>query len=265
MFTTVIAPLLSLILLEMILGIDNIVFISILSQKLPEKKRNRFRLLGISMAMISRLALLSLISWMMHLNTTLFTLFNIPFSAKDLVLMAGGSFLMYKGVKELVGNHEKDDSKELKKNSFKRLLAEVLLLDIVFSLDSIITAVGMADRLWIMYIAVIVSVGIMLFASKPISAFILKHRSFKILALCFLVLVGISLNAEALGWSIPKGYIYFSMAFALVVDFIQLGLKNKKKVMIDQRILSPFHSLADMPGERNDWLYHSPVYSVLRR
>lgn len=237
-FTTIIAPLLSLIMLEMILGIDNIIFISILSEKLPALKRNKFRMVGISLAMISRLMLLSLLTWIMHLETTLFTIANTALSAKDLVLISGGLFLIYKGIKEIFGKDENENNElKQKKQSFKRLLAEVLLLDIVFSLDSIITAVGMVDTLWIMYVAIIVSVGIMLFASKPISAFILKHRSFKILALCFLVLVGLSLVCEALGITIPKGYIYFAMGFAFVVDVIQLRLTREKLIKPTQRIL----------------------------
>jgi predicted tellurium resistance membrane protein TerC len=230
-FVDYIAPLLSLILIEIILGIDNIIFISLLSQKLPDAKRNKFRLLGISLAMISRLGLLTLVSWLIHLEISLFTVFKIQISAKDLILIGGGLFLLYKGTKEIYSKTEtgEEEKRKTKKSTFARLLVEVLILDIVFSLDSIITAVGMVDKIWIMYIAVVISVGVMLFASKPISNFILKHPSFKILALCFLILIGVSLIAEALDFHIPKGYIYFAMAFSFLVDLIQLKLTQRKE------------------------------------
>ena len=171
-----IIPLLSLIALEVILGIDNIIFISILSDKLPEHERNKLRYWGIGLAMVMRLLLLAFISWILKLDQTLFSAFEI----------------------------------------------EVILLDLVFSVDSIITAVGMVQELWVMYTAVIVTVIIMLIASKPISNFIKQHPSFKILALCFLMMIGVSLLAEGFQFKIPKGYIYFSMAFAFLVDIIQM-------------------------------------------
>ncbi len=232
MIADAIVALLTLILLEVILGIDNIIFISILSQKLPEKKRNKFRLLGIGLAMIMRLGLLALISWVMHLELKLFTVFKIEITGKDLILIAGGLFLLYKSTKEIFTRTETDEEDKApnpKKNTFGLLMLEVLLLDLVFSIDSIITAVGMVDQLWIMYVAVGVSVIIMLFASKPISNFIMKHPSFKILALCFLMLIGVALIAEGLDLKIPKGYIYFSMAFAFLTDIIQLYLHKRKE------------------------------------
>jgi predicted tellurium resistance membrane protein TerC len=221
----IIIPLLSLIALEVILGMDNIIFISILAEKLPEKQRNKLRYWGISLAMVIRLALLAFIAWILQLDQTLFTVIDIDFSGKGLILIAGGLFLIYKSTKEIYhktehANEDKPDIPE--KNSFKRLLIEVLILDLVFSIDSIITAVGMVNDLWVMYTAVIVTVVIMLFASKPISNFIRKHPSFKVLALCFLMLIGVSLLAEGFHFEIPKGYIYFSMAFAFLVDVIQM-------------------------------------------
>lgn len=229
--TDAIVPLLSLIALEVILGIDNIIFISILADKLPENQRNKLRYWGIGLAMVMRLGLLAFISWILQLDATLFTLFNIDFSGKSLILIFGGLFLIYKSTREIY--HKTEVQTEKKPNapvtaSFGRLLSEVILLDLVFSIDSIITAVGMVQELWVMYTAVVVTVVIMLFASKPISNFISKHPSFKILALCFLLMIGVALLAEGLAFKIPKGYIYFSMAFAFLVDIIQLKtVKNK--------------------------------------
>ncbi|MBN8640436.1 MAG: TerC family protein [Flavobacteriales bacterium] len=220
-----IIPLLSLIALEVILGIDNIIFISILADKLPESQRNKLRYWGIGLAMLMRLALLALISWILKLDTTLFTAFEIDFSGKGLILIIGGLFLIYKSTKEIYHKTEianNNQPNEIKKGSFGRLLGEVIVLDLVFSIDSIITAVGMVQELWVMYTAVIVTVIIMLIASKPISSFITKHPSFKILALCFLMMIGVSLIAEGFQFEIPKGYIYFSMAFAFLVDVIQM-------------------------------------------
>ena len=218
-------PLLSLIALEVILGIDNIIFISILADKLPESQRNKLRFWGIGLAMVMRLALLAFISWILKLDKTLFSLFEIDFTGKGIILILGGLFLIYKSTKEIYHKTEIaiSQEKELpKKGTFSKLLGEVILLDLVFSVDSIITAVGMVDELWVMYTAVIVTVIIMLFASKPISEFISKHPSFKILALCFLMMIGVSLIAEGFHFEIPKGYIYFSMAFAFLVDVIQM-------------------------------------------
>ena len=218
-------PLLSLIALEVILGIDNIIFISILADKLPESQRNKLRYWGIGLAMVMRLALLGFISWILKLDKTLFSAFEVDFTGKGLILILGGLFLIYKSTKEIYHKTEVANSHEAelpKKGSFSKLLGEVIILDLVFSVDSIITAVGMVDELWVMYTAVIVTVLIMLVAAKPISEFISKHPSFKILALCFLMMIGVSLIAEGFHFEIPKGYIYFSMAFAFLVDVIQM-------------------------------------------
>ncbi|HUM51942.1 MAG TPA: TerC family protein [Chitinophagales bacterium] len=220
-----IIPLLSLIALEVILGIDNIIFISILSDKLPEHQRNKLRFWGIGLAMLIRLLLLAFISWILKLDQTLFSAFGIDFSGKSLILILGGLFLLYKSTIEIYQKSEikkEENVTDIKTNNFKKLLLEVVLLDIVFSIDSIITAVGMVQELWIMYTSVIVTVVIMLIASKPISNFIKQHPSFKILALCFLMMIGVSLLAEGFQFKIPKGYIYFSMAFAFLVDIIQM-------------------------------------------
>ncbi|MBK9981017.1 MAG: TerC family protein [Saprospiraceae bacterium] len=229
--TEAIIPLLSLIALEVILGIDNIIFISILADKLPDNQRNKLRYWGIGLAMVMRLALLAFIAWILRLDQTLFTLFDTDFSGKGLILIFGGLFLIYKSTKEIYHKTEiaNEDKPNVPRNSsFKRLLSEIIILDLVFSIDSIITAVGMVQELWVMYTAVIVTVVIMLIASKPISEFIRKHPSFKILALCFLLLIGVSLLAEGFQFKIPKGYIYFSMAFAFLVDVIQMKTIKQK-------------------------------------
>lgn len=229
--TEIIIPLLSLIALEVILGIDNIIFISILADKLPEQQRGKLRFWGIGLALVIRLALLSLISWILKLDQTLFTLGDIDFSGKGLILIIGGLFLIYKSTKEIYDKTEqhKDGPIVPKVHSFNKLLSEVIILDLVFSIDSIITAVGMVKELWIMYTAVIVTVIIMLVAAKPISEFIRQHPSFKILALCFLMMIGVALLAEGLHFEIPKGYIYFSMAFAFLVDIIQMKTVKQKQ------------------------------------
>ena len=225
--------LLSLIALEVILGIDNIIFISILADKLPESQRNKLRYWGIGLAMLMRLCLLALIAWILKLDKTLFTISDVDFSGKGLILILGGLFLIYKSTKEIYHKTEIANSAEdqlPKKGNFGKLLGEVIILDLVFSIDSIITAVGMVQELWVMYTAVIVTVIIMLFASKPISNFISKHPSFKVLALCFLMMIGVSLIAEGFHFEIPKGYIYFSMAFAFLVDVIQMKTVKPSKV-----------------------------------
>jgi predicted tellurium resistance membrane protein TerC len=229
--TEIIIPLLSLIALEVILGIDNIIFISILADKLPEHQRGKLRFWGIGLALVIRLALLSLISWILKLDQTLFTLGDIDFSGKGLILIIGGLFLIYKSTKEIYDKTEqhKDGPNVPKVHSFNKLLSEVIILDLVFSIDSIITAVGMVKELWIMYTAVIVTVIIMLVAAKPISDFIRQHPSFKILALCFLMMIGVALLAEGFHFEIPKGYIYFSMAFAFLVDIIQMKTVKQKQ------------------------------------
>jgi len=228
--TDAIIALISLIALEVILGIDNIIFISILADRLPEEQRNKLRYWGIGLAMVMRLLLLAVISWILKLDQTLFTLFETKFSGKGLILIFGGLFLIYKATKEIYHKTEQAEATPGagQQATFSRLLGEIIVLDLVFSVDSIITAVGMVQDLWVMYTAVIVTVIIMLIASRPISQFIHKHPSFKILALCFLLLIGVSLLAEGFSFEIPKGYIYFSMAFAFLVDIIQMKTVGRK-------------------------------------
>lgn len=227
----VLIPLLSLVALEVILGVDNIIFISILADKLPENQRDKLRFWGIGLAMLFRLVLLAAISWILQLDQTLFSVADKDISGKGLILIVGGLFLLYKSVKEIYHKTELKSAGpstvSAQTATFGQMLFQIILLDLVFSIDSIITAVGMVSQLWVMYTAVVVSVLIMLFASRPISSFIGQHPSFKILALCFLMMIGVSLLAEGLHFEIPKGYIYFSMAFAFAVDVIQMKTAKK--------------------------------------
>ncbi|HLO91153.1 MAG TPA: TerC family protein [Lentimicrobium sp.] len=223
----IIASLLTLVALEIVLGIDNVVFISIISGKLPEHKQKKTRRLGLFLAMFMRLGLLSVISLIMQLKADLFTIFNYGFSGKDLILIVGGLFLMYKSTSEIYHKMEGepgDVSRNIKVITMTQVIIQIMIMDIVFSLDSIITAVGLARDLWIMYAAIVISVGIMMFAAEPISKFVNTHPAFKILALSFLLLIGFSLMGEGFGLEIPKGYIYFAMFFSLMVDIIQMRL-----------------------------------------
>jgi predicted tellurium resistance membrane protein TerC len=231
MMTEVIIPFLSLVALEVVLGIDNVIFISILADRLPEKQRASLRYWGLGLAMVLRLILLYFVAWILKLDYTLFTVASNEVSGKELILIGGGLFLLFKSSKEIYHKTEAANNPAKVKQgpvSFGRLLLEVLVLDLVFSVDSIITAVGMVSELWIMYSAVIVTVVIMAAAAGPISRFIHKHPSFKILALSFLLVIGFSLLAEGMGIHIPKGYIYFSMAFAFMVDVLQVVTAPKK-------------------------------------
>lgn len=225
-----IISLLTLIALEVVLGIDNIIFISILAGKLPPEQQRKARNWGILLAMILRLGLLAAVAWIMKLDKELFSLFHVSFTGKGLILILGGLFLIYKSTKEIYykmeGEHE-DGERKLKKTSFGNVIGQILLLDIVFSIDSIITAVGLVDEIWVMYVAVIVTVIIMLVAAAPISNFVNKHPAFKVLALSFLLLIGFTLLVEGFNVHIPKGYIYFAMAFALLVDVLQMKVAGK--------------------------------------
>lgn len=221
--------LLTLITLEVILGLDNVIFISIIASRLPAEQQKKARNWGLVMAMFMRLALLAVISWILKLEGKLFTIMDNDISGKDIILILGGLFLMYKSTVEIYHKMEGvdgDKSARITVATFSQVIVQILLLDLVFSVDSIITAVGMVKELWIMYTAVIITVIIMLFAAEPISRFINKHPAFKILALSFLLLIGMSLMAEGLDFHIPKGYIYFSMAFAFLVDVIQMKINK---------------------------------------
>ncbi|MEO5997495.1 MAG: TerC family protein, partial [Chitinophagaceae bacterium] len=226
-----IIALLTLILLEVVLGIDNIIFISIVTGRLPIPQQKKARRLGLLLAMVMRLLLLTVISFILKLQSDLFVILSTGISGKDIILIAGGLFLLYKSATEIHHKMEGeagDTSKNLNITTFRNAIGQILVLDLVFSIDSIISAVGMVDELWIMYTAVIVSVGVMLIASEPISRFVNNHPAFKMLALSFLLLIGVSLIAEGLDFHIPKGYIYFSMAFALLVDVFQMKMNKGK-------------------------------------
>lgn len=227
----IIIALLTLILLEVVLGIDNIIFISIVTGRLPVHQQKKGRQLGLLLAMVMRLLLLTIISLILKLQGNLFTIFSMGISGKDLILIAGGIFLLYKSASEIhhkMEGESGDTSKNIKVTTFGSAIGQILILDLVFSIDSIITAVGMVNELWVMYTAVVVSVGVMLFASEPISRFVNNHPAFKMLALSFLLLIGVSLIGEGLDFHIPKGYIYFSMAFALLVDIFQMKMSKRK-------------------------------------
>src|SRR5215210_1551434 len=230
-----IIALLTLILLEVVLGIDNVIFISIVTGRLPVHQQKKGRQLGLLLAMLMRLLLLTIISLILKLEGDLFSIFSMGISGKDLILIAGGIFLLYKSATEIHHKMEGeagDTSKGIHVTTFGSAIGQILILDLVFSIDSIITAVGMVDELWIMYAAVVVSVGVMLFASEPISRFVNNHPAFKMLALSFLLLIGVSLIGEGLDFHIPKGYIYFSMAFALLVDIFQMKMSKQKAAPI---------------------------------
>ena len=218
----------TLTILEIVLGIDNIIFLSLVVAKLPTAQRNAARKIGLMGAMMMRLALLASIAWMAKLTTPLFTLFSHAFSARDLILLSGGLFLLWKSIKEI---HETIEGEEegMKTNvhSFLGAIVQIMLLDIIFSLDSVITAVGLSDHLFIMMAAVVIAVGIMMFAARPIGEFVDRHPSVKMLALAFLILVGFTLILESYGIHVPKGYIYFAMFFSIVVESLNL-LRNKK-------------------------------------
>lgn len=229
--------LLTLTVLEIVLGIDNIIFISILSGKLPVEERKKGRLVGLSLAMITRILLLFSISIIVKLTEPFFTVFDLGISGRDLILILGGLFLLAKSTMEI---HSKLEGEEEHHNvkgkvSFMNVMVQILLLDIVFSLDSVITAIGMANDLAVMVIAVIIAVIFMMFFSGSISDFVEKHPTIKILALSFLLLIGFSLIIEGLHQHIPKGYIYFAMAFSVFVEMINLKMRKKKTEPIKLR------------------------------
>jgi predicted tellurium resistance membrane protein TerC len=226
-----ILALVTLILLGVVLGLDNVIFISIVAARLPQHQQKKARRLGLLLAMFLRLGLLTIISLILKLQSDIFTVFSVGISGKDLILILGGLFLIYKSTTEIyhkMEGEEGDVSKKIKANTFSSVIVQILILDMVFSLDSIITAVGMVSDLWVMYVAIVVTVGIMLFAAEPISNFINKHPAFKMLALSFLLLIGVSLIAEGFDVHIPKGYIYFAMIFALLVDILQMRMTKAK-------------------------------------
>ena len=221
--------LLTLTVLEIVLGIDNIIFISILTGKLPKEQQNKSRLTGLALAMISRILLLFSIVWIMKLTLPLFSVLGQEISGKDIILIAGGLFLIGKSTFEIHDKLEGVESHQSGKGikSFGNVIIQIMLLDIIFSLDSVITAVGMARELIIMVLAVVIAVAVMMVSSKSISDFVEKHPTIKMLALSFLLLIGVSLIAEGFEQHIPKGYIYFAMAFSVFVEMLNLKMMSK--------------------------------------
>jgi predicted tellurium resistance membrane protein TerC len=219
----------TLTVLEIVLGIDNIVFISILAGKLRVEERERARKVGLSLAMFIRIGLLLSITWVMGLTAPLFTAIGNEISGRDIILIVGGLFLIAKSTHEIHHKLEGEDGSESAKvyPSFRSVVIQIMLLDIVFSLDSVITAVGMVDTLWVMVAAVVIAVGVMVLFAEPVSAFVERHPTVKILALSFLLLIGTALIAEGLEFHIPKGYIYFAMAFSVLVEMLNLRLRRK--------------------------------------
>lgn len=218
--------------LEIVLGIDNIIFISILVARLPENQRQSGRIIGLALAMCTRILLLMSLAWMMRLTEPLFEVFGQAISGRDLILLLGGLFLIVKSIgeiKEAMHPEEHHENGSQKKFSYLGVLIQIAVLDIVFSLDSVITAVGMANHLPVMILAIVIAVGVMMLAAKPIGDFVDTHPTLKILALAFLILVGISLICESLDVHIPKGYIYFAMGFSTVVEMLNIQMRKHLK------------------------------------
>lgn len=229
--------LVTLTVLEIVLGIDNIVFISILAGKLPKNEQKKARTVGLSLAMLIRIGLLLSLTWMMRLTTPLFSVFGNEVSGRDVILISGGLFLLGKSTYEI---HEKLEGEEGHSSmrivpSFTSVIAQILLLDIVFSLDSIITAIGMANRIWVMIAAVVMAVAFMMVSAGPISDFVHRHPTVKMLALSFLLLIGVALIAEGLDQHIPKGYIYFAMAFSVFVEMLNLRIRRHEAIPVKLR------------------------------
>jgi predicted tellurium resistance membrane protein TerC len=217
--------------LEIVLGIDNIIFISILSGKLPESERAKGRTVGLAAAMVMRIGLLVSLAWLSHLTTELFSILGHTVTARDVILITGGLFLLGKATLEI--HHNLEGTAEIQRAgpsaTFASVIAQIMVLDIVFSLDSVITAIGMAEHLPVMIAAVVIAVLVMMAAAGPISDFVESHPTIKMLALSFLLLVGMALVADGLGQHVPKGYIYFAMGFSVFVEMLNLRVRNAKK------------------------------------
>ncbi|QLB12280.1 putative tellurium resistance membrane protein TerC [Bisgaardia hudsonensis] len=223
--------LLTLTSLEIVLGIDNIIFISILVGRLPLQQRQSGRLIGLGLAMAMRILLLLSLSWLMKLTTPLFIILQNEISGRDLILLIGGLFLVAKSTSEIhhsMSNEEDLEEHNKTKANFLSVLVQIAILDIVFSLDSVITAVGMADEIEVMIIAIILAVGVMMVASKSIGEFVENHPTLKVLALSFLILVGVALLGEGLDFHIPKGYIYFAMSFSVIVEMLNIKIRKRR-------------------------------------
>lgn len=226
---------LTLTALELVLGIDNIIFISILVDKLPAHQRETARKIGLFGAMFMRIGLLMILAWIVGLKATLFTVFGQPFSGRDIVLLLGGLFLIWKSVGEIHESMEgaHDTQRNIVHASFVSIIVQIMLIDIVFSLDSIITAVGMVDQVAVMIAAVITSVGLMMVFARPIGQFVSTHPTIKMLALSFLVAIGVVLIAESFGTHVPKGYIYSAMLFSVTVEMLNLRMRKRSSRPVD--------------------------------
>jgi len=233
--------------LEIVLGVDNIIFISILVGRLAPEQRQRARVLGLGLAMFSRIALLLSLAWMMRLTTPLFSVLGLEVTGRALILVGGGLFLLAKSVMEIHGALEGGDEGHgdgAGHAGFVATLVQIAIIDIVFSLDSVITAVGMASHVEVMVLAIVIAVGVMMFAAKPIGDFVDAHPTIKMLALSFLILVGMALIGEGFGMHIPKGYIYFAMAFSVAVEMLNLRLRKGRRPM-------KLHKEMGAPDERD--------------
>lgn len=235
--------LLTLVVLEIVLGIDNLIFIAILADKLPPHQRDKARVIGLSLALIMRLGLLSIVSWLITLTTPLLSFGSFSFSGRDLILLFGGLFLLFKATTEL---HERLEGRQHSNQasgayaSFSVVVAQIVVLDAVFSLDAVITAVGMVDQLAVMMIAVIISIGLMMWASKPLTRFVNAHPTVVVLCLSFLLMIGLSLTAESFGFKIPKGYLYAAIGFSILIEFFnqvarRSFLRNQARVPLRDR------------------------------
>jgi len=220
--------------LEIVLGIDNIVFIAILTNRLPEAQRPAARKAGMAMALLTRLALLSVLAWVATLTQPLITIAGLGLSWRDLILIAGGLFLLVKGTHEIHNEVEADDHEEgglarTATATFGAVVAQIAVIDIIFSLDSVITAVGMAEHLWVMVVAIVIAMALMLAASTPLSNFVSNHPTVKMLALSFLMMIGVFLIADGLHFHIPKGYLYFSLAFSIAVEALNYTVRRRRR------------------------------------
>jgi predicted tellurium resistance membrane protein TerC len=225
----ILLSLVTLTILEVILGVDNLVFLAIISQKLPKHQQKKARQLGLTLAWVTRVILLFSAVWITKLTTPLFSLFGLSFSGRDIFLMAGGVFLLAKATQEIHYEIDPKPKKSLsaKAHSFGMIVTQIALLDVVFSLDSVLTAIGLTQRFWLMAVAITIAIIVMIFASEPLSRFVEKYPTVKMLALSFLILIGMVLVADGLGTHVPRGYIYFAMGFSLGIEFLNM-LKRKR-------------------------------------
>lgn len=224
--------------LEIVLGVDNIIFISILVGRLPEAQRQRARVLGLAFAMLTRIGLLLSLAWVMTLTEPLFTIIGKAISGRDLILIGGGLFLLWKSVHEIHNSLEREEEEQASaavRAGFAAVIVQIGIIDIVFSLDSVITAVGMADHVTIMVIAIVIAIGVMMFSAKTIGEFVDRHPTVKMLALSFLILIGIALIAEGWEYHIPKGYIYFAMAFSVGVEMLNIRMRARRAAAVKLR------------------------------